>query len=68
MKDKKKYIAFRAKGSGTIELDDKKFFVNEGDVVLIEDGVSPEYTQVHVVVTLFVCLMVGESFENRYYI
>ena len=27
------------KGSGTIELDDKKFFVNEGDVVLIEDGV-----------------------------
>ena len=27
------------KGSATMELNDKKFFVNEGDVVLIEDGV-----------------------------
>ena len=32
-------VYYFVKGSGAMELDDKKFFVNEGDVVLIEDGV-----------------------------
>ena len=31
-------VYFFIKGSGMMEINDNKFFVDEGDVVLIEDG------------------------------
>ena len=48
------------KGSGTMELDDKKFFVNEGDVVLIEDGVFHKVHNTGHLGLYFVCVFDGK--------
>ena len=51
------------KGSGTMEIDDNKFFVDEGDVVLIKDGA---FHRVHAEENgcYFVCVFDGQRYDH----
>ena len=47
------------KGSGKMELDDKKFDVKEGDLILIEDGVFHRVHNTGMVDLYMVCVFDG---------
>lgn len=47
-------------GSGEMELDDERFKVTAGDVVLIKDGVFHRVHNTHVVDLYFVCVFDGK--------
>ena len=55
-------VYFFIKGSGMMEINDNKFFVDEGDVVLIEDGM---FHRVHAEEKGCYCVCVFDGKRNH---